>query len=48
MIFCAEYSLNFSKDGDHWRCVEWPEVVMLHGERYRLGERRFGSSDLPE
>jgi hypothetical protein len=46
MILCAVYGLHFAKDGDHWRCVEYPDLVMLRGlERYRVGERTFGSLD---
>jgi hypothetical protein len=44
MIFCAEYGLHFAKEGDHWRCVEYPGVLLLSGsERYRVRERTFGS-----
>jgi len=43
IIFCAEYGLHSIKDGDHWRCVELPDVVMLRGERYRLGDREFAT-----
>jgi len=42
-IFCAEYGLHFRKDGDHWRCVEWPDLLMLRVERYRVGEREFAA-----
>jgi hypothetical protein len=42
MIF-TEYGLHFAKDGDHWRCVEHRDVVMLRDERYSVGERPFGS-----
>jgi hypothetical protein len=45
MILCAEYELHFAKDGDHWRCVEWPELRALPGERYRFGEREFATLD---
>jgi hypothetical protein len=38
MILVAEYGLHFAKSGDHWRCVEWPGLVMLRGGRYRVGE----------
>ena len=41
----TEYGLHFVKDGDHWRCMEHPELVMLRGRRYRVGERTFGSLD---
>ncbi len=43
MILCTEYGLHFAKDGDHWRCVERPELVMLRGERYRVRDREFAS-----
>jgi hypothetical protein len=33
MILCAEYGLHFTREGDHWRCVEWPDLMMLRGER---------------
>ena len=45
MILCAEYGLHFAKEGDHWRCVEYPDLLMLRGERYPVGERTFGSLD---
>ena len=45
MILCAEVGLQFAKDGDHWRCVEHPGLVMLRGDHYRVWERAFGSVD---
>jgi hypothetical protein len=33
----------FTKQGDRWRCVEHPDLVMLRDERYRVGEREHGS-----
>ena len=45
MIFCAEYGLHFAREGDHWRNVEYPDLLMLRVERYRAGERTFGSLD---
>jgi len=39
----TEDGLHFAKDGDDWRCVECPAVTMRPGERYRAGERTFGS-----
>jgi hypothetical protein len=33
MILCAEYGLHFTREGDRWRCVEWPDLMMLRGER---------------
>jgi len=46
-MILTEYGLHFAKDGDRWRCVEHPELVMLRGERRRVGEREHGSSDIP-
>jgi hypothetical protein len=43
MILCAEYGLHFAKYGDHWRGVEYPDKVMLPGERYPVGAVTFGS-----
>jgi len=40
MIF-TEYGLHFTKEGDHWRCVENPDLLMMRGERYRVGWREF-------
>ena len=38
MISCAEYGLHFAREGDHWRCVEYPDLLMLRDpERYRVG-----------
>jgi len=42
MIY-TEHGLRFTKGGDSWRCVEHPDLVMLRGERRRVGERTFGS-----
>lgn len=43
MILTAS-GLRFANEGDHWRCVESPDLVMLPGERYRVGERVFATS----
>jgi hypothetical protein len=45
MIFCADSGLHFANEGGHWRCVEYPELVMLRGDHYRVGGRTFGSLD---
>ena len=46
MILCAEYGLHFAKEDDHWRCVEYPDLLMLPGpERYSVGERDFAAPD---
>jgi hypothetical protein len=39
MILCAGYGLRFAKDGDRWRCVEYPELAMLRGAGYKVGDR---------
>lgn len=45
MICCAESGLHFAKEATHWRCVEWPDLLMLPGERYRVGEQGFATLD---
>jgi hypothetical protein len=40
---CAEYGLHFRKDGDHWRCVELPELLMVPCKRYRVGDCEFAT-----
>jgi hypothetical protein len=42
-MILTEGGLHFAKDGDHWRCVEHPDLAMLRGGRYRAGEREYGS-----
>jgi hypothetical protein len=29
--------LHFRREGNHWRCIEQPDLMMLHGDRYRVG-----------
>ena len=36
----AGHRLHFDQGGDHWKCVEWPCLVTLRGERCR-GETRI-------
>jgi|OpeIllAssembly_1097287.scaffolds.fasta_scaffold2205300_1 hypothetical protein len=43
MILIAEDGPHVRKEGDHWRCVGHPEIEMLRGERYRIGDPTFGS-----
>lgn len=43
MILCAECGLRFAKNGDHWRCVEHPDLVMLCGGCYRVREHELRS-----
>jgi hypothetical protein len=45
-VIFTEYGLHFAKDGDHWRCVDWPELVMLCGERYQLNETTLVTGSL--
>ena len=33
-MILTEYGLHFAKEGDHWRCVEYLDLLMLRGERY--------------
>ena len=43
-MILTEYGLRFAKEGDLWRCVEYPELLMLPGpERHRVADRSFGS-----
>ena len=44
MILCVECGLHFAKDGDHRRCVERPELVMLRGDRYEVEGREFDTT----
>ena len=38
-MIATETGLHFRKNGDHWRCVEYPDLLMLPGAgRYRVGE----------
>ena len=42
----TEFGLHFRKDGDRWVCVEWPDLLMLPGERYRVGQHEFATVSL--
>jgi hypothetical protein len=46
MILCAEHGLRFAKEGDHWRCVEHPGLVMLRGDRYQLNDATLATGSL--
>jgi hypothetical protein len=35
-MILTEHGLHFAKDGDHWRCVEHPDLLMLRGDCYQL------------
>ena len=41
-MILTEFGLHFARqaDGSH-RCVEHPDLVMLKGGGYRLGEREY-------
>jgi len=39
----TEPDIHFVKNGDRWRCVEWPGLTMLPGERYEVEAREFDS-----
>ena len=32
-MILTEAGLHFTKDGQRWRCVEWPALTMLPGDR---------------
>jgi len=42
-MILTEYGLRFANDSEHWICVEYPDLLMLRGERCRVGERTVGS-----
>jgi len=42
MILVGELGLHFTRDGDHWRCVEWPGLTM-RGDRYEVEGQGFSS-----
>lgn len=44
LVILTEYRLHFARqaDGSH-RCVEHPDLVMLPGDRYRLGDREYAT-----
>jgi hypothetical protein len=45
-MILTEYGLHFAEEGKHWRCVEYPYLLMLRGpEGYPVGERTFASLD---
>jgi hypothetical protein len=40
-VIQTEYGLHFRGEGDRWRCVELPELVMLRGGRYQVEGLEF-------
>jgi hypothetical protein len=38
MILVAEHGLRFASEDDHCLCVEYPDLVMLRGGRYRVND----------
>jgi len=42
-MILTELGLHFAKEGDRWRCVEWPGLTMLPGDRYEVDGRDFNS-----
>jgi len=42
-VILTEYGLHFRKDGDRWRCVERPDLLMLPGDRYTVDGQGFNS-----
>lgn len=41
----TENGLYFNKEGDHWRCVERPALLMLRGGGYWAADLTVGSLD---
>jgi len=37
----TEDGLHFRREGDHWRCVEHPDLVMLRGGGYEVDGQGF-------
>lgn len=33
--------MRFRHEATNWRCVEYLDLLMLPGERYRVGDREF-------
>jgi len=42
-MILTEYGLHFAKEGDRWRCGEYPDLVMLRGGGYEVNVREFDS-----
>jgi hypothetical protein len=40
-MILTEQGLHFRRDGDHWRCVEFPTLVMLRDGGYIVAGQRF-------
>jgi hypothetical protein len=45
-MILTEYGLHFAKEGDHWRCVEHPDLVMLRGDCYQLNDATLAAGFL--
>ena len=45
-MILTELGLHFARDGDCWRYIEVPGLVMLRGERYRVGQQEFATQSL--
>ena len=37
-MIVTELGLHFTRDGDRWRCAEYPDLVMLRGGGYEVDE----------
>ena len=40
-MILTELGPHFIRDGGRWRCVEWPGLTMLPGDRYEVDGREF-------
>lgn len=45
-IIFTEYGLRFAKEGDQWRCVEWPDLVTLRGDCHQLNDATLATGSL--
>ena len=43
-MILTESGVCFANQGAHWRCIKYPDLVMLpSAERCRVGEREFAT-----
>lgn len=45
-MILTEHGLHFRRDGDRGRCVEWPNLATLPGERTRVDQHEFATLPL--
>jgi hypothetical protein len=51
-MIVTELGLHFTRDGDRWRCAEYPDLVMLRGGGYEVDGQGLdtlaGGGQVPE